>query len=277
MSRARHRSLRRVRGAMSRKRVRISAWAALTVGVVGASCLWVVGSSSQAGPVLASSLSSSTALPKATPAEGHSPQLIHDLSGPLSGTGKARKGAAVRMSAAMLQATASANSTMLNGIDVASGQHPSGAAIDWTKVAAAGYQFAAIKATEGNYYTNPYYVSDAQEATAAGMYVAAYDFANPKPQNGTAIQQADYAALNAGKAQNTTGASYKAGGHYLPLMLDIEYNPYTTDGTNSCYSLSPAQMVSWISSFMTEATKDTGTTPIIYAPPNWWDTCTGNS
>jgi GH25 family lysozyme M1 (1,4-beta-N-acetylmuramidase) len=278
MSRARHRSFHGVHVA-SRARVGITAWAAVTVGALGASCLWVVGGSPQATPVRASSLSASSPaasspLPAASPAEGHSPRLVHDLSGPLAGTGKARPGSAVHMSTAMQQATATAGSTMLNGVDVASFQHPNGAAINWADVAAAGYQFAAIKATEGTYYSNPYYVGDAQAATAAGMYVGAYHFANPHDSTGTA--QADYAALNAGKAQNATNANYKVGGQYLPLMLDLEYNPYPADG-NECYGLSPAQMVSWISNFMTEATTRTGAAPIIYTPRDWWDTCTGNS
>jgi beta-glucosidase len=36
-------------------------------------------------------------------------------------------------------------------------------------------------------------------------------------------------------------------------------------------------MVSWITSFMTEAQAKTGVTPIIYTAHDWWDTCTGNS
>jgi GH25 family lysozyme M1 (1,4-beta-N-acetylmuramidase) len=255
------------------------AWAAVSVGAIGAACLCVASGSPSATHLLASSLPASSpaapsSLPAASPAEGHSPRLLHDLSGPLTGTGKARPGSAVHMSKAMLRATATAGSTMLNGIDISSFQHPSGAAINWGDVAAAGYQFAAIKATEGTYYSNSYYVGDAQAAIAAGMYVAAYHFANPHDSAGTA--QAEYAALNAGKAQNATNANYQVGGQYLPLMLDLEYNPYPADG-NECYGLSPAQMVSWISDFMTEATTLTGAAPIIYTPQDWWDTCTGNS
>jgi GH25 family lysozyme M1 (1,4-beta-N-acetylmuramidase) len=163
-----------------------------------------------------------------------------------------------------LQATAAAASTTLNGVDVSSFQHPSNAAINWASVAGAGYQFAAIKATEGNYYVNPYYANDAAAAVAAGMYVAAYHFANPPDSTGAA--QADYAVQNAG--------NYKVGGQYLPLALDLEYDPYSTDW---CYGLSPAQMVSWISDFVTEATTLTGAAPIIYTPRNWWELCTGSS
>jgi len=187
-------------------------------------------------------------------------------------------------------AAAATTSTLLNGIDVASFQHPvttqnpNGAPIDWTQVATHD-QFAAIKATEGThvstggfngYYANPFYVGDARAATAAGMYVAAYHFANPFNSGGAA--QADLAAQYAGEAQNTAGTDYKAGGLYLPLMVDLEYNPYIpADGGNECYGLTPSAMVSWISSFVAEATIDTGTAPIIYTPTDWWNLCTGSS
>jgi GH25 family lysozyme M1 (1,4-beta-N-acetylmuramidase) len=167
------------------------------------------------------------------------------------------------VSDAIQTATAAATGTMLNGIDVSSAQDASGP-INWPDVAEAGYNFAAIKATEGNYYVNPNYASDAAAAVAAGMYVAAYHFANPPKSTGAA--QADYAVANAG--------NYKVGGQYLPLMLDLEYDPYST---NWCYGLSPTQMVSWITAFMTEATTLTGAAPVIYTPAQWWDTCTGNS
>ncbi len=36
------------------------------------------------------------------------------------------------------------------GVNVSSRQHDGGAVIDWTKVAAAGYRFAFVKATEGS-------------------------------------------------------------------------------------------------------------------------------
>src|SRR5262249_37913574 len=88
--------------------------------------------------------------------------------------------------------------------------------------------------------------------------------------------QADLAAQYAGTAQNAT--DYQVGGMYLPIMLDLEYNPYAPDdGGNECYGLTQSAMVSWISSFMTEATTLTGAAPIIYTPPDWWGSCSGSS
>lgn len=148
------------------------------------------------------------------------------------------------------------------GVDVADYQHPGGAAIDWPQVAAAGYKFAFIKVSEGDYYVNPYYASDLSQAKAAGLYAAGYAFAVPNVSSGTS--QADYALANDG---------YTPDGHTLPLALDIEYNPYGSE----CYGLSSAQMVSWISAFTSEVQLVTGQLPIIYTTADWWETCTGDS
>jgi GH25 family lysozyme M1 (1,4-beta-N-acetylmuramidase) len=148
------------------------------------------------------------------------------------------------------------------GVDVAGYQHPGGAAIDWNQVAAAGYRFAFIKATEGNYYGNPYYAADLAQATAAGLYAAGYHFAIPDVSSGTS--QADYAVQNSG---------YAADGRTLPLALDIEYNPYGPE----CYGLPAARMVSWLQAFADEARRRTGQLPVIYTTADWWRTCTGNS
>ena len=60
------------------------------------------------------------------------------------------------------------------------------------------------------------------------MFVAPYAFAIPNYSGGAL--QADYALDH---------ASYAPDGQTLPLVLDIEYDPYdgaapTGDGTNSC-------------------------------------------
>jgi lysozyme len=65
----------------------------------------------------------------------------------------------------------------IRGVDVASFQHPGGAAIDWKAVKAAGYDRAVIKATDGADYVNPFFVTDVLAARAAGLLVAPYHFA----------------------------------------------------------------------------------------------------
>ena len=164
-------------------------------------------------------------------------------------------------------ATTSSATLSVQGIDVASFQHPNGAAISWTQVAQAGYKFAFIKATEGSYYTNPYYAGDASGAKSAGLLAAPYAFAIPNYSGGAL--QADYALDR---------SNYAADGRTLPLILDIEYDPYKVpDGTNDCYGLSQSAMVAWITAFVKEATRRVGQPPVIYTTAGWWTTCTGNS
>ena len=115
--------------------------------------------------------------------------------------------------------------------------------------------------SEGSYYTNPYYRSDMSGAEQAGLLVAPYAFAIPNYSGGAL--QADYALDQ---------ANYAADGQTLPLILDIEYDPYDSappsgDGTNECYGLSPAQMVAWIAAFTAEADRRTGQLPVIYTTP----------
>jgi GH25 family lysozyme M1 (1,4-beta-N-acetylmuramidase) len=220
-----------------------------------------------AAPAQSSTLTPSGAVPGASPAITaltaaraadealpHSPQLLHELAGAPAAAGNA----------AVSQATAL---TTVRGIDVASFQHPDGAAINWASVAKAGYKFTAVKTTEGDYYVNPYAIPDIVAAMRAGLFATAYHFAIPNITSGAA--QAQFAVR---------GARYVTSGRALPLMLDIEYDPYvSTDHTNECYGLSPASMRSWISSFVSEARTLTGQYPVIYTTANWWDTCTNSS
>ncbi len=182
----------------------------------------------------------------------HSPRLLRMLAGP---PGAARPAVTVPAGEAL-------------GIDVSSKDHPNGAPIDWAKVAAAGYKFAFIKATEGSYYVNPYYASDVAAASAAGLFTAAYHFAIPNNSSGTL--QADLAVNAAEQAA--------PGGTSLPLILDAEYDPYVSlDHTNECYGLSQTAMTAWIGAFVAEVVRRTGEHPAIYTTSDWWKACTGDS
>jgi GH25 family lysozyme M1 (1,4-beta-N-acetylmuramidase) len=159
------------------------------------------------------------------------------------------------------------------GLDVASYQHPAtsqypkGMPIAWPQVAAAGYRFAAVKGTEGDYYVNPWAITDLAEAKAAGLNATPYHFAIPNVSSGQ--DQAEYAVEYSG---------YTPGPQTLPLMLDIEYDPYVADdGTNECYGLSVSKMTAWISAFVTTARSLTGQYPIIYTTADWWGACAGGS
>lgn len=87
---------------------------------------------------------------------------------------------------------------MLRGVDVSSWQ-PN---IDWRAVAAAGYEFAIVKATGGAHYRNPRYRDQVGGARAAGLLVGHYHYAHELSFGAPATtpeQEADYflAAIDA--------------------------------------------------------------------------------
>jgi GH25 family lysozyme M1 (1,4-beta-N-acetylmuramidase) len=179
----------------------------------------------------------------------HSPKLLRQLDGGAWRGGKPDPPPALAWA--------------LQGVDVASYQHPGGKSINWQKVAKAGIQFAAVKATEGAYYRNPFALTDLSQARAAGLSVVAYAFAIPNGNGGASspVAQADY----------LVNYLASAGGPVPPIMLDIEYNPYG----DQCYGLSTSAMVKWIARFSAEVQAKTGQDPIIYGPGPWWQSCTG--
>jgi len=139
--------------------------------------------------------------------------------------------------------------------------------VDWGSVAANGGQFAYVKATEGTTYTSPSFASQYNGSANAGLVRGAYHFGLPDVSSGSS--QANFFVGN--------GGGWSADGRTLPPMLDIEYNPYTQAGHDTCYSLSPGQMVSWIADFSTTVQSRTGRYPLIYTTTAWWNTCTGSS
>ena len=190
----------------------------------------------------------------------HSPELLRQLASragavPLTGTGE--------MGPAVLAPAAVPGDEQ--GVDVASFQHPGGAAINWPEVAASGIGFAAVKATEGAYYKNKYALTDLAQARAAGLSVVAYAFAVPDGNGGSRspVTQADYLLNYLGSAAAS-----------VPVMLDIEYNPYSG---GECYGLKGAKMVAWVAAFDAEIRARTGRMPVLYTPPAWWGTCAGGS
>jgi GH25 family lysozyme M1 (1,4-beta-N-acetylmuramidase) len=195
----------------------------------------------------------------------HSPELEHLLA-----ASAGRPSASGSAGPARPAASPPAGASSVLGVDVAGYQHPKGKAISWPQVAAAdggAYKFAFVKSTEGNYYVNPYATADLAQAHAAGLYVAPYVFANPFVAGGAT--EADYALDH---------TVLPAGSPTLPIILDVEYDPYTkSDHTNSCYGLTRSQMVSWIGAFVAEAVRRTGQRPVIYSTAQWWDECTGTS
>jgi GH25 family lysozyme M1 (1,4-beta-N-acetylmuramidase) len=188
----------------------------------------------------------------------HSPELLRKLAGPARPLGARQAAPALRREVI---------TGAVQGVDVASYQHPNGAAIKWASVAADGIRFAAVKATEGAYYQNKYAPGDLTGARSAGLSTVAYAFGIPNGNGSSAspTAQADYLI-------NAVTTKWKIS-PLPPVMLDIEYNPYGAE----CYGLSRTAMASWINGFSAEVRAKTGRLPIIYSTQDWLATCTGNS
>ncbi|WP_192930447.1 MULTISPECIES: GH25 family lysozyme [Corynebacterium] len=143
----------------------------------------------------------------------------------------------------------------LDGVDVASHQHPGGAAIDWQQLAAQGQKFAFVKATEGTGYTNPFFTTDSQKAQEAGIMPGSYHYA--KPGNRDPRGEARFYATTLATGPQPS----------LPPALDLE----ETGG------LSTPELQSWVREWVDEIKKQTGRKPIIYTYYAFWKGQMGNT
>jgi GH25 family lysozyme M1 (1,4-beta-N-acetylmuramidase) len=146
----------------------------------------------------------------------------------------------------------------LRGLDISSFQH-TGPPINWRLLAEQGIRFVAVKVSEGTYYVNPYYRSDARAAAAAGLALLSYVFANPSRASGPAT--ANFAVRAMGRERGR-----------LPLVVDLENDPYKK--ADDCYGLRVPAMIAWITSFIARAEKLTRKQPVIYTTATWWQQCT---
>ncbi len=144
------------------------------------------------------------------------------------------------------------------GPDVSGHQHGQGTAIDWPAVAAGGVSFVFVKATESNWYVNPWFARDYQGARDAGLVRSAYHFARPTPDLASATAQADMLLRVAGVGDQPGD---------LPLTLDLEQSG----------GLSPAQLVAWTQRLLDRVEQATGRAPLIYTYPYFWATAMGGT
>jgi GH25 family lysozyme M1 (1,4-beta-N-acetylmuramidase) len=151
----------------------------------------------------------------------------------------------------------------VSGIDVSSHDH-SVFPIDWAAVAASGVKFAYVKATEGDFYANPYFAPDYQAAKNAGLYAGAYVFA--RPDLGDPVGQADYFFDR---------SLWTADSQTLIPFVDIEW-PYGALHLGPCYNLTESQLSTWLHAFVERIQARIGRPPMIYTNANWWNPCTGN-
>jgi GH25 family lysozyme M1 (1,4-beta-N-acetylmuramidase) len=170
------------------------------------------------------------------------------LASPAPGDARAnRKPSPTLLPAAPLGASpAPARSlAFVDGIDVS--QHQK--AIDWSRVAGAGKQFAYVRATAGTLTADATYDRNRAGARAAGLTVGSYHYANPQPL-------ADDAAMEAAWfLRNATVAS----GDLLPV-LDLELSN----------GLAPVALIAWAQTWLETVERATGVKPVIYTTPVFW-------
>jgi len=147
---------------------------------------------------------------------------------------------------------ATTTSTVVDGPDVSSYQHPNGAAISWPSVRKSGREFAIVKATEGTSYVNPWFASDYAGVKNAAMVRGSYHFARPsRPIGSSALAQAKFYVARLGDVTAV---------RTLPPALDLE----NTGG------LSRAELIVWAQDFLLDVRRLTGRTPMIYSYPHFW-------
>src|SRR5437764_14208408 len=112
--------------------------------------------------------------------------------------GRVRRGTLARLilgaaiAASVIRAPAGGASGTIKGIAVSRWQHPYGASINWSAVAAGGARFVFIKATDNTNYVNPYFRSDWTAAHSVGLVRGAYHYARPAWPLSTAVAQARF-------------------------------------------------------------------------------------
>ena len=151
-----------------------------------------------------------------------------------------------------LAALAASSLAFADGVDVSHWQ----GSISWSKVEAAGMQFAFMKATESTTYTDTRFATNWAGAKSVGLYRGAYHFA--RPSSGSAAAQARYFVSRVG--------SFKGAGT-LPPVLDLEASG----------GLSVSALRTWTTNWLRTVEDLTGRTPIIYVSPAFWEHYLGNS
>jgi GH25 family lysozyme M1 (1,4-beta-N-acetylmuramidase) len=150
---------------------------------------------------------------------------------------------------------ATSTSSVSMGMDVSSHQGN----VNWTTAAHNGAKFAYVKATEAGSYASPFFAQQYNGSYKAGLIRGAYHFATPNSSPGAA--QANWFVNH--------GGGWSADGRTLPPAVDLEYNPYG----QSCYSMKPAALVSWVRAFVNTVHARTKRWPVIYTSTSWWSLC----
>lgn len=150
------------------------------------------------------------------------------------------------------------------GLDVSGWQQN----VNWTSVKKSGARFAYIKTSEGPWTLNDYFAQQYNGASSVGLLRGGYHFARPSLSSGA----------SQARVMLESGGGWSADGKTLPPALDLEDNPYVaSDGTNTCYGMTPSALVSWAKDFTNTIKSSTGKDAVIYSSYYFWQNCMGAS
>lgn len=139
--------------------------------------------------------------------------------------------------------------------------------INWSAVKNAEVVFAWAKATEGTYYTNPFFASQQSGAKASGIYIGAYHYARPSID--TNITGALSADTEAASFWSVASNYVKDGGAYLIPMLDWE-DVHTTNGYDGFDGFTATRLSAWVNQWCNDVSNDAaalgvaGVRPVVY-------------
>lgn len=179
--------------------------------------------------------------------------------GPLIGARRGRllAGLVIALTALLSASASDAATTRAKGIDVSTWN----GAINWTKVAHAGYRFAFGKATEGTTYNDKTYTTNRNGSEAAGLVFGAYHFARP---GGTSLAGATASAIK--QANHFLAVAGPQPGE-LPPVLDLEKTG----------SLPKQRLLAWTLAWLGQIDARTGVVPFLYTSPLFWKGSLGDS
>ena len=166
-------------------------------------------------------------------------------------------GLVIALSALLSVSASDAATAHAKGLDVSNWN----GAINWTKVAKAGYRFAFGKATEGTAYNDKTYTTNRNGSEAAGLVFGGYHFARPA---GASLAGATASGIK--QANRFLAVAGPQPGE-LPPVLDLE----------ATGNLGKQRLLAWTLAWLGQIYARTGVEPFLYTSPLFWKGQLGDS
>jgi lysozyme len=139
---------------------------------------------------------------------------------------------------------------MINGIDVSSVQ----GSIDFNAVAATGIEFVICKCYTGNDGLDPTYITNINNATAAGLKVGTYNFLYPLPTD----------SAHPGRDPQSQAQLHFSNTKTSVVIADMEW---PTPDLFAQWGVSAAFINEWVLEYLLAYTQLAGIAPLVYTYP----------